>query len=68
MLRGEKASGESLPPDDDQRGITERNSLVRRFFGSSTSMQAIQKGFWSKSSQLATRTRNPWRVTLENRR
>src|SRR5258707_9610053 len=23
-------------------------------------MQALQKGFWPKSSQLATRTRNPW--------
>src|SRR6266481_7676782 len=23
-------------------------------------MQALQKGFWSKSSQLATRTRNLW--------
>ena len=55
----QKASGESLPPDDDQRGITERNSLERWLFGSSTSMQALQTGLWPKSGQLATRARNP---------
>ena len=33
-LRGEKACGESLPPDDDQCGTTERNGLERRLFGS----------------------------------
>src|SRR5260221_5580212 len=33
--------GESLPPDDDQCGTTERNSLERWLFGSSTSMQAL---------------------------
>ncbi len=66
-LRGEKAPGESLPPDDDQCGTTERNSLERRLFGSGTSMQAVQTGLWSKSGQLATRARNPWRGHPENR-
>src|SRR5260370_17437341 len=60
-------SGESLPPDDDQCGTTERNSLERGLFGSSTSMQALQTGLWSKSGQLATRAWNPWRGYLENR-
>ena len=67
-LRGKKASGESRPLDDDQRGITERNSLERRLFGSSTSMQALQTDLWSKSGPLATRARNPWRSHIENRR
>src|SRR6202790_1089084 len=31
-------------------------------------MQALQTGLWSKSGQLATRARNPWRSHLENRR
>ena len=39
-------------------GTTERNSLERRLFGSSPSMQALQTGLWSKSGQLATRARN----------
>src|SRR5258708_8875962 len=30
-------------------------------------MQALQAGLWSKSGQLATRARNPWRGHLENR-
>ena len=30
-------------------------------------MQAVQTGLWSKSGQLATRARNPWRGHLENR-
>ena len=34
-------------------------ALERRPFGSSASVQALQSGFWSKSGQLATRTRNP---------
>jgi len=54
-LRGGKASGESLPPDDDQCGTTERNSLERRLFGSSTAMQAVQTGLWPKSGQLEAR-------------
>jgi AraC-like DNA-binding protein len=37
------------------------NSVKRRVFGSSTSMQALQTGLWSKSGQLATRARNPRR-------
>jgi len=65
-LRGEKASGESLPPDDDRCRTAERNSLERRLFGSSTSMQALQTGLWSKSGPLATRARNPWRGHLKN--
>ncbi len=48
-------------------GTTERNSLERRLFGSSPSMQALQTGLWSKSGQLATRAQNPWRGHLENR-
>src|SRR6201990_304798 len=36
-LRGEKASRESLPLDDDQHGIAKRNSLERWLFGSSAS-------------------------------
>ena len=66
-LRGEKASRESLPPDDHQCGTTERNSLERWLFGSSTSMQTLQTGLWSKSGPLATRARNAWRGHLKNR-
>ena len=66
-LRGEKASGRKPPPDDDQCGTAERNSLERGLFGSSTSMQALQTGLWSKSGQLATRARKPWRGRLKNR-
>src|SRR5882757_6629135 len=31
-------------------------------------MQAVQTGLWSKSGQLATRARKPWRGHLKNRR
>jgi len=38
----EKALERACPPDDDQCGTTERNSLESWAFGSSTSMQALQ--------------------------
>ena len=66
-LRGEKASGESLPSDDDQCGTTERNSLERWIFGSGTSMQTLQTGLWSKSGPLAARARESLARSLENR-
>src|SRR5260221_8599840 len=54
-LRGEETAGEGVSSDDYQLGIAERNSPERRLFRSSTSVQALQAGVWSKSIQLETR-------------
>jgi sulfane dehydrogenase subunit SoxC len=47
--------GVGVSSDDYQFGIAERNSNERRLFRSSTSVQALQPGAWSKSIQLETR-------------
>src|SRR5258706_10773063 len=54
-LRGEETAGEGVSSDDYQLGIAERNSPERRLFRSSTSVQALQAGVWSKSIQLEAR-------------
>ena len=54
-LRGEEKAGEGMSTDDHQFGIAARNSPERRLFRSSTSVQALQAGVWSKSSQLEAR-------------
>src|ERR1700722_13180514 len=54
-LRDEETAGEGVSSDDYQLGIAERNSPQRRLFRSSTYVQAIQAGVWSKSIQLEAR-------------
>ena len=54
-LRGEETAGEGVSSDDYQLGIAERNSPERRLFRSSTSVQTLQAGAWSKSIQLEAR-------------
>src|SRR5258706_7356620 len=54
-LRGEETAGDGVSSDDYQLGIAERNSSERRLFRSSTSVQALQAGAWSKSIQLEAR-------------
>jgi hypothetical protein len=54
-LRGEETAGEGVSSDDYQLGIAERNSPERRLFRSSTSVQALQAGVWSKSIPLEAR-------------
>jgi hypothetical protein len=54
-LRGEETAGVGVSSNDYQFGIAERNSPERRLFRSSTSVQALQSGAWSKSIQLEAR-------------
>jgi len=54
-LRGEETAGEGVSSADYQLGIAERNSPERRPFPSSTSVQTLQAGAWSKSIQLEAR-------------
>src|SRR5258706_15543691 len=51
-LRGEETAGEGASSDDYQLGIAERKSPERRLFRSTTSVQALQSGVWSKSIQM----------------
>jgi hypothetical protein len=48
--------------DDFQLGVAVRNSLERRLFRSSTYVQALQAGVWSKSIQLEAQPKEPARM------
>jgi hypothetical protein len=62
-LRGEKASGESLPPDDDWCGTTERNSLERWLFGSSISCRLLRQAFGQSPAYWRRERGTPGEVT-----
>ena len=59
-LRDEETVGKSLSSDDDQFGVFEPDRAECGIFGSITFVQTLQRSAWSKSIQLAARTRNLW--------
>ena len=59
-LRDEETVGKSSSPDDHQFGVLEPDRTERWIFGPITYVQTLQTSDWSKSIQMAARTRNRW--------